>query len=169
LQLTRTVLAAGERRSDLFAELTTAGAPAWREPARVDQCASRHRSQSSLMLTDSIMDHRLHPPARPGWNCQDCGQPWPCGFKRAALTAEYRDDRTSLLIYLAYFLVEAIDDFGRPDGGPLPNLYARILGWASQPAALIGSHTPATVEAGIERAAETSPRKARSTERSSAR
>jgi hypothetical protein len=65
-----------------------------------------------------------------------------------------------LLIYLAYFLVEAIDDFGRPDRNPLPNLYARILGWASQPAAPIGNHTPANVEAGAQRtpAATQNPR-----------
>ncbi|BFU47461.1 hypothetical protein KRMM14A1004_56980 [Krasilnikovia sp. MM14-A1004] len=75
----------------------------------------------------------MHLPARPGWSCEDCGQPWPCGSKRVALSAEYHGERVSLLIYLAFHLADAIDDFSQPDRGPVQDLYARFLGWIPRP------------------------------------
>ncbi|GID31937.1 hypothetical protein C8E87_5962 [Paractinoplanes brasiliensis] len=65
-----------------------------------------------------------HMPQRPVWNCHDCGQPWPCKPKVRDLNAEFRDNRTSLVVYLASFFAEAQADLGddRPVG-----LYSRFL------------------------------------------
>jgi len=71
----------------------------------------------------------MHMPVRPSWSCQECGRPWPCPTKKSDLAAEYRGARSALRIYLALFLVDAIDDFGQQHGGAVPDLHARFLRW----------------------------------------
>jgi hypothetical protein len=97
------------------------------------------------MSAHRVTDAHMHLPARPEWTCQDCGQPWPCVTKKTALIAEHRGGQTSLMIHLAFYLVDAIDDFGRPDRGPVPNLYLRFLGWIWQPTAGTDRPSPATL------------------------
>jgi hypothetical protein len=68
-----------------------------------------------------------HRPARPGWDCADCGEEWPCPTCRARLLQRYRDNRLALFRYLGRILDEA--------AGDLPSLpprrrYARFVGWA---------------------------------------
>ncbi|SCF45433.1 flavin reductase [Micromonospora mirobrigensis] len=72
--------------------------------------------------------YRPHVAARPGWRCRVCGAGWPCSAARLALLAEYREDRTALLIYLGTLLAEASVDLA---GQCAPaRLADRILNWA---------------------------------------
>lgn len=48
-----------------------------------------------------------HVAMRPLWRCRNCGGPWPCGQARLDLLAEYKGDRTALLIFLAALKEEA--------------------------------------------------------------
>ncbi|MFI7573871.1 flavin reductase [Micromonospora sp. NPDC049497] len=69
--------------------------------------------------------YRPHVAARPSWRCRVCGAAWPCSPARLALLAEYRENRTGLLIYLGALLYEATDDLTESDG-----LADRFLTWA---------------------------------------
>ncbi|MEV2242832.1 hypothetical protein [Micromonospora sp. NPDC049891] len=71
---------------------------------------------------------RAHLPARPTWRCRRCGQPWPCGDARAALTVEYRGARPALAVYLACALADALDDLYRL-GVDTSGAHAQFLGW----------------------------------------
>ncbi|WP_406075491.1 flavin reductase [Micromonospora sp. NBC_01638] len=70
---------------------------------------------------------RYHPhvAARPSWRCRVCGAGWPCSPARLALLAEYRENRTGLLIYLAALLHEAAGDLAGQE-----RLTERFLTWA---------------------------------------
>ncbi|MDG9677033.1 flavin reductase [Micromonospora sp. DH14] len=54
--------------------------------------------------------YRPHVAARPSWRCRVCGAAWPCSPARLALLGEYREDRISLLVYLATVHHEAAGD-----------------------------------------------------------
>jgi hypothetical protein len=73
-----------------------------------------------------------HLALRPGWDCADCAQPWPCPARRAMLLAERPFDRLMLLMFLSASMHEAIDDFYRYGIKQVPDLYHRFLGWARQ-------------------------------------
>lgn len=70
-----------------------------------------------------------HHPQRPSWNCGTCGNEWPCACARANLIAESAVGRTSVLVYLAMCLADAIADLSA-DRLP-PDLYDRFVGWAA--------------------------------------
>ena len=72
----------------------------------------------------------MHRAVRPAWQCEDCGEPWPCGERRATLLGEYPSDRLALLTFLADSMLDAIEDFHCPRRGTVPDLYERFLGWA---------------------------------------
>jgi hypothetical protein len=69
-----------------------------------------------------------HVPGRPSWDCEACGEPWPCGPAKVELVEEYGDDRTSLAVYLAAQLQAAIDDYTNT-AAPVPPLFDRFFGW----------------------------------------
>ena len=70
-----------------------------------------------------------HLPERPAWDCDKCGQTWPCANAKANLLQEYLGNRTSLLVYLAMRHWEAIEDFAA--SGPIPaDTHERFLAWA---------------------------------------
>lgn len=70
-----------------------------------------------------------HLPMRPAWDCDKCGQPWPCANAKSNLLREYLDDSVALLIYLALRHWDAFDDY--VSSGEIPrNLHERFLGWA---------------------------------------
>jgi hypothetical protein len=59
-----------------------------------------------------------------------CGYLWPCVDRRTALLAEHRNDRLSLLMYLASCLDDALTDLPPlSEVGDL-DLCPRFLGWA---------------------------------------
>nr|WP_091265240.1 flavin reductase family protein [Micromonospora chaiyaphumensis] len=62
---------------------------------------------------------------RPLWRCRACGAHWPCQPARLTLLAEYRTDRTALLLYLGRLMAEAGEQLS---GGR--DLHDRFLGWA---------------------------------------
>ncbi|MDM4719470.1 flavin reductase [Micromonospora sp. WMMA1363] len=72
-----------------------------------------------------------HVPARPTWRCRACGIAWPCSPAKLRLLAEYRDDWTALLVYLATVQAEAAEQLAERDGGTPPgSLTERFTGWA---------------------------------------
>lgn len=46
-----------------------------------------------------------HTPLRPSWDCQKCGEPWPCGPARAKLTNDL--DLVALALHMWNQLEEA--------------------------------------------------------------
>lgn len=78
------------------------------------------------------MSHRReHLPSRPTWRCQGCGIAWPCSSAKLRLLAEYREDRTALLVYLATLQAEAAEQLAELDGNTPPvDLAERFTGWA---------------------------------------
>ncbi|MBY8875869.1 flavin reductase [Micromonospora sp. PLK6-60] len=72
--------------------------------------------------------YRPHVAARPSWRCRVCGAAWPCSSAKLALLGEYRESRTTLLIYLGTLLAEALTDLA---DHPTPAALAdRFLAWA---------------------------------------
>ncbi|GIJ30720.1 hypothetical protein Vqi01_58820 [Micromonospora qiuiae] len=72
---------------------------------------------------------------RPVWLCRRCGQPWPCGAAKLALTAEYQGSPVGLFLYLASCLHDAIDDLHRLNpnaAGGTASLFDRFLGWPAR-------------------------------------
>ena len=66
---------------------------------------------------------------RPGWDCLDCGEPWPCVSARVGLLDEYRAFPSLLRVYLSAQMYDALDDL-MALGEPPADLYDRFLGWA---------------------------------------
>jgi hypothetical protein len=71
-----------------------------------------------------------HTAERPDWTCRACGDPWPCAPAKVELTEDYRRFPSSLVVYLAAHLTDAIDDLAAGRGGIPPDLYDRFVGWA---------------------------------------
>lgn len=70
---------------------------------------------------------RAHVPSRPTWRCVACGIAWPCSPAKLRLLAEYRSDRTALLVYLGTLQVEAAEHLAGSDS---PDLTDRFTAWA---------------------------------------
>lgn len=73
-----------------------------------------------------------HDPSRPTWLCRTCRQEWPCKPGRESLTAEFKDSRVALSIYMASRLHEAMRDLSTLRPGPEPSpaaLHARFVAW----------------------------------------
>jgi hypothetical protein len=69
-----------------------------------------------------------HLPKRPTWDCDTCGQTWPCANAKADLLAEYLGNHSALLVYLGLRHWEAFDDFAATSAIP-PDLEERFFGW----------------------------------------
>ncbi|WP_431896421.1 hypothetical protein [Micromonospora haikouensis] len=62
----------------------------------------------------------------PTWDCECCGEPWPCPTLRAIPTD--RLDRSTLLPVVSYLMPTAIRDLrGRPEGPEPPEIVKRFL------------------------------------------
>ncbi len=72
----------------------------------------------------------LHLAAWPGGPCSVCAALWPCAVERTALLVEYRDARSSLLIYLCLQLIEALE---RNPVEMAAELSSRYIGWVPPP------------------------------------
>ncbi|PZF91719.1 hypothetical protein [Micromonospora deserti] len=74
---------------------------------------------------------REHLPVRPVWLCRVDAHPWPCGAARVSLMRQYVGDRTSLAVYLAPLMHDAIDLYQlSPDAVPSPAvLWDRFFAW----------------------------------------
>lgn len=73
-----------------------------------------------------------HLPARPRWQCRNCGHPWPCGPARSALLTEYEGSRVGLSLYLAACLHTAIEDLrhlSAPHSYGCAGLFDRFIAW----------------------------------------
>jgi hypothetical protein len=82
----------------------------------------RHRTQSTPP----------HTPLRPTWACRSCGNPWPCAEARLHLKAEFDGRYSTLSIYLAGLMYEAMHDLYHlnPFDGPGPqDMFDRFVGW----------------------------------------
>ncbi|WP_431886748.1 flavin reductase [Micromonospora wenchangensis] len=68
---------------------------------------------------------------RPLWRCRNCGAEWPCQPARLALLAEYRNDRTALLIFLGALMAEASGQLHQLHQDRRLDLTERFMSWAS--------------------------------------
>lgn len=68
-----------------------------------------------------------HTPARPSWDCRQCGKPWPCDPAREAFAVEYKDNHTGLIMLMWDMLEHYINDVG---DGPLGETWERFMAWA---------------------------------------
>lgn len=71
-----------------------------------------------------------HTPVRPLWLCRNCWTHWPCTVARLSLLIEYRESRTSLLIYLGSLMEEASSQLQPSGAGGKPDLHDRFIAWA---------------------------------------
>jgi hypothetical protein len=65
---------------------------------------------------------------RPSWDCRVCGAPWPCAPGKVALSEEYRDFPSLLILFLMSTYHEAREHLGYL--GQPADLFERIAGWA---------------------------------------
>ena len=65
-----------------------------------------------------------HPAHRPDWDCEVCGQPWPCDRAREQLAAEMRG--TTLALNMQIYMVNALRE--NPSIPPT-ELFERFLSW----------------------------------------
>ena len=72
-----------------------------------------------------------HVGRRPNWDCQACGQPWPCAVAKVELAEEYGNPSSSLAFFLGSCLLAALDDWAGGAGGPPADLYERFIGWST--------------------------------------
>lgn len=71
----------------------------------------------------------VHLGGRPTWDCLACGQPWPCAPAKAQLLAEFQLYPSSLMVYMAAHMCEAMDDLTAHGEAAPPDLYERFLSW----------------------------------------
>lgn len=71
-----------------------------------------------------------HLPLRSTWDCTTCGALWPCAGAKVDLAREYRSSSTSLSVYLAAQLYEAVDTLTAKGDATPADLYSRFLSWA---------------------------------------
>ncbi|GGN93645.1 hypothetical protein GCM10010112_82100 [Actinoplanes lobatus] len=76
-----------------------------------------------------LVPRTQHQGTRPGWDCQVCGQPWPCPTAKVELSEQYRNFPAGLSLLLHSFLIEAVDDWTADASGPPSDLYERFVGW----------------------------------------
>ncbi|RZU50139.1 hypothetical protein EV385_1904 [Krasilnikovia cinnamomea] len=69
-----------------------------------------------------------HVAARPSWRCAECEDPWPCADARINLAEQHHGCPTSLTLYLASCMYDALEDLTE-NPGPVRDLYDRFLGW----------------------------------------
>ncbi len=72
-----------------------------------------------------------HFPARPGWGCTGCDQPWPCATRKVELLAESSETGISLRYVMAEHMFQAAADFGAEQPADLVD---RFVGWLPSPA-----------------------------------
>jgi hypothetical protein len=77
-----------------------------------------------------LVPRTLHRPERPSWDCEVCGDTWPCAVAKIELLEQYGRWNQGLYLLLGSYLVDAIDDYRGGRHALPPNLYFQILGWA---------------------------------------
>ena len=73
-----------------------------------------------------------HLNGRPSWDCQACGQAWPCANAKIDLTAEFSGFPSVLAIYMTAQMHDALLDMTAHGAAPPPDLYERFLAWISR-------------------------------------
>ncbi|QLQ38018.1 hypothetical protein [Micromonospora robiginosa] len=68
------------------------------------------RSARALAVLDERLNQLDHQPARPAWNCQSCGGPWPCSPAKVRLAEAYAGDRTGLSVYMSALYAAALNE-----------------------------------------------------------
>ncbi|MEU7608407.1 hypothetical protein [Micromonospora sp. NPDC049204] len=68
-----------------------------------------------------------HAPNKPGWDCLQCEQPWPCAPAKVTLSELYQGEAQGLAMSLAGYYYDAANDL---PGTPREELYQRIVAWS---------------------------------------
>jgi rubrerythrin len=71
-----------------------------------------------------------HEPSVPEWTCRECGADWPCVTRRGEISDAFADQYTSMVMYLAYTMLQAAEDLRHIPAGWLHN---RFVGWTNDP------------------------------------
>ncbi|MGW5582213.1 hypothetical protein [Micromonospora chokoriensis] len=77
----------------------------------------------------AALDRRLngqHTPRRPQWDCDTCGQDWPCHPARVRLAEAFGRDRVGLSMYLGAVYATAINELPATTTG---ETWTRFVGW----------------------------------------
>lgn len=95
------------------------------------------RAAHAIAVLDTRVNGHAHQPARPGWDCRCCDEPWPCAPAKVRLGEAYAGDQQGLAVYMAGLYGAAVDEL---PGIPSGLLYARLVSWTrtlthSRPAA----------------------------------
>ena len=70
-----------------------------------------------------------HAGARPSWDCEACGEPWPCANAKDRLIAEFRGFPSVLTVYMSAQMCEAMLDLTAHGTEAPADLYERFLSW----------------------------------------
>lgn len=84
------------------------------------------RAARAAAVLEERVDGDAHQPARPGWDCAACRQPWPCSPARVRLGEAYGGDRIGLAMYVGALLFAATAEIPTADPG---DLYDRFVCW----------------------------------------
>lgn len=79
-----------------------------------------------------LVPRTAHRPARPEWDCEVCGEPWPCAIGRVELLEQYSGWPFGLSLLLGSYLIEAINDYSAGQQPRPADLYERIIGWIGE-------------------------------------
>jgi len=77
------------------------------------------------------MQQTEHFHGRPGWDCRNCGLPWPCARAKALLIQEFQDFPSLLAIYMSAQMHDALNDLTASGEPPPLDLYERFLAWVA--------------------------------------
>jgi hypothetical protein len=72
---------------------------------------------------------RNHTGQRPSWDCEACGQPWPCANAKDVLLTEFRGYPSVLAIYMSAQMCEAVVDLTAHGTEPPADLFDRFMSW----------------------------------------
>ncbi|TDB72315.1 hypothetical protein [Micromonospora sp. KC721] len=79
-----------------------------------------------MSVFGSVLAVSAHIGCRPTWDCEVCGEPWPCPTFRAV--GRDRLDGTALIPVMSSLIPSAIRDLrGRPEGPQPPEIVRRFL------------------------------------------
>ena len=89
----------------------------------------RDDSQPAGAMSLPLAPTTPHRPDRPSWNCQRCGQPWPCPAVKCDLGVEFEGKPTFLFFYMQAQAMDFTSD--RIAQGQLPagEVYPRFVDW----------------------------------------
>ncbi len=92
-----------------------------------------------MTTRSQIQSGPIHSGERPTWDCESCGQPWPCANAKEQLLQEFHGYPSVLAVYMSAQMCEAVLDLTAHGAEPPADLYERFLSWIHFAASRQGS------------------------------